>query len=166
MILTSHGQLGDTGRKTGFYWEEFATPYWKLRDAGHTVDIASVKGGNPPADPGSAQPDGRAKSVQRFMDDAKAMAALKASKPIEEAELGDYDAVFLPGGHGTMWDLAQTSSVGEKIARAFEAGAVVAAVCHGPAGLTNAILSNGEPLVKGRKVNSFTDAEEEAAGEG
>ena len=164
IILTSHGQKGDSGEPTGFYWEELATPYWALRDAGYTVDIASVRGGKPPADPGSAAEDGRPASVQRFMDDAEAMAVLSDSLPIAEVDPSVYAAVFLPGGHGVMWDTGQSAAVGKAVARAYENGAVVGAVCHGPAGLVGATLSDGTPLVRGKLVNSFTDAEEEAVG--
>jgi putative intracellular protease/amidase len=164
ILLTSHGELGDTGQPTGFYWEELATPYWQLRDAGFEVDFASPKGGEPPADPKSARADDRPAPVQRFLDSAEAMAALRASKPVAEVEATAYDGIYLPGGHGTMWDLAQTESVGQAIARAYENGAVIGAVCHGPSGLVGAKLADGTPLVRGKKVNSFTDSEEEAAG--
>ena len=164
VILTSHGVKGETGEPTGFYWEELATPYWALRDAGYTVDIASVKGGKPPADPGSAAAEGRPAAVQRFLDDAAAMAALEHSHPVADVDPGAYAAVFLPGGHGVMWDTGQSPAVGTAVARAYENGAVVGAVCHGPAGLIGATLSDGTPLVSGKRVNSFTDAEEDAVG--
>lgn len=163
-ILTSHGVKGTTDEPTGFYWEELATPYWRLRDAGYVVDIASVSGGEPPADPGSAAADGRPALVQRFMDDEAAMRSLTNSRHLADLDPSSYAAVFLPGGHGTMWDLAQTPTVGEIVARAYENGAVIAAVCHGPAGLVGARLASGEPLVRGKRINSFTDAEEEAVG--
>lgn len=163
-ILTSHGDLGDTGKPTGFYWEEMATPYWALRDEGYEVELASVAGGAPPADPASADEDPRPEPVTRFMDDSEAMAALRATKAITDVDAAAYDVVFLPGGHGTMWDLAQTEHVGAAVSRAWAAGAVVGAVCHGPAGLVGATLPDGTPLVAGRKVNGFTDAEERAAG--
>jgi putative intracellular protease/amidase len=164
ILLTSHAQLGDTGEATGFHWEEVTTPYWVLRDSGYDVRIASVKGGTPPADPASDDAGERPDSVQRFMDDAEAMAALRDSLPIDRVKADDYAAIYLPGGHGTMWDLAQTPAVGETIARAYEKGAAIGAVCHGPAGLVGAMLSDGTPLVHGKKVNSFTDAEEAAVG--
>jgi putative intracellular protease/amidase len=164
ILTTSHADLGDTGRKTGFYWEELALPYWAVRDAGFAVAFASPKGGVPPADPGSAKPEGRPAPVQRFMDDAGAMAALAAGLPVDQAKAADYAAVFLPGGHGTMWDMAQTPGVGRLVGAVFEQGSVVGAVCHGPAGLMEARLANGTPIVAGRRVNSFTDAEEVAVG--
>ena len=164
IILTSHGVKGDTGAPTGFYFEELATPYWGLRDAGYTVDIASVAGGEPPIDPASTAQAGRPDSVARFMGDADAMRALRASRTVAGVDPTAYAAVFLPGGHGTMWDTGQSARVGEVVARAYENGAVVGAVCHGPAGLTGATLSNGEPLVSGKRVSGFTDREEEAVG--
>ena len=163
-IVTSHDRKGETDDPTGFYWEELATPYWALRDAGFEIDIASVTGGEPPADPGSAKVDGRPSSVQRFMDDPSAMAALKLSHPVSAIDGSTYQVVFAPGGHGTMWDLAQTPDVGRVIVEAYEAGGVVGAVCHGPAALVGATLSSGRPLVEGMRVNSFTDAEEDAVG--
>ena len=151
ILTTSVAQMGDGGKPTGFYWEELADPYFALIDAGIEVHFANVSGGMPPADPTSAKPENRSPAVARFMADAAAKAE-------------DYVAIYLPGGHGTMWDLAQTAAVGDLAAQIFDRGAVVAAVCHGPAGLVNATLASGEPLVKGRRVNSFTDAEEQATG--
>ena len=164
ILLTSQDELGKTGKPTGFHWEEMTTPYWQLRDAGYDIDFASPDGGEPPADPKTAEKEGRPASVQRFMDDDGAMKALKTSRPVTEVNAEDYAAIYLPGGHGTMWDLAQTSAVGALIARAYEQGAVIGAICHGPAGLVGATLSSGEPLVKGKRVNSFTDAEERQVG--
>ncbi len=164
ILTTSAATMGEGGKATGFYWEELAPAYWALLDAGIAVDFASVTGGNPPADPGSAKPEGRSDAVARFMADPAAMAALSASQAVASAKAEDYIAVYLPGGHGTMWDLAQTPAVAALVGRVFDRGGVVAAVCHGPAGLVNVVLANGDPLVKGRRVNSFTDAEERAAG--
>lgn len=160
IILTSNDTLGDTGKPTGFHWEEMTTPYWHLRDAGYEIEFASPKGGPPPADPGSDEADDRPASVQRFRDNDEAMKALKNSRAVAEVNAAAYDAIYLPGGHGTMWDLAQNKAVGGLIAHAYERGAVVGAICHGPAGLVGATLSNGDPLVRGKRVNSFTDAEE------
>ncbi|MAC38666.1 MAG: glutamine amidotransferase [Oceanicaulis sp.] len=165
ILTTSHGTLGETGKPTGFHWQELTDPYWAFRDAGDTVEIASVHGGQPPADPGSDDGEGeRPRSVQRFMDDESAMRALTHSLPVSELKPRSYDAVYLPGGHGTMWDLPDSKAVAGLIGKAWEAGAIIAAVCHGPAGLVGATLADGTPLVKGRRVNSFTDAEERKAG--
>jgi len=164
ILLTSHDELVDTGKATGFHWEEMTTPYWQLRDDGYEVDFASPAGGPPPADPKSGAREERPASVQRFMDDEAAMKALKSSRPVVEVNAADYAAIYLPGGHGTMWDLAQNKAVGGLIAQAYEKGAVIGAICHGPAGLVGANLSSGEPLVRGKRVNSFTDAEEREAG--
>ena len=164
ILLTSHAELGDTGKPTGFHWEELAAPYYALVDAGLEVDIASVAGGEPPADPASAEGDAVTDAVRRFRDDDAAMKALKNSAAVETVRADAYRVVFLPGGHGTMWDLPATPAVGELVAAAFDAGAVVGAVCHGPAGLTGATLASGRPLVEGRRVAGFTDAEERAVG--
>ncbi len=164
ILTTSHDTKGSTGEPTGFYWEEMATPYWRLRDAGYIVTFASVMGGLPPADPSSAKEENMPATVRRFLDDADAMTALRDSAAASDINPSAYAAVFLPGGHGTMWDLAQTPAVGEIVAGVYENGGVVGAVCHGPAGLVGATLSDGSPLVKGKMLNSFTDAEEAAVG--
>src|SRR6056297_2822848 len=145
MILTSWDKLGDTGDKTGFFWEEMAKPYWSFRDAGLEVALASVQGGHPPADPGSDDGNGqRTEAVQRFMDDADAMTALETTAKLADIDPSQYDAVFLPGGHGTMWDLRQTEAVGQAVSRIYARG--------------------GAPLVQGKRVNGFTNSEEKAAG--
>lgn len=165
MILTSCGRMGNTDTKTGFYWEELAVPYYTLRDAGHAVDIASIKGGMPPADPSSDPGKGeRPEAVQRFLDDREAMGKLRETIPLAEVDPSRYGAVFLPGGHGTMWDFAQTKALGQTVAKVFDQGGAVGAVCHGPAGLVEATLADGTPLVKGREVGGFSNSEEEQAG--
>jgi putative intracellular protease/amidase len=165
MILTSNDKMGADGAHTGFYWEEMAVPYWAFRDAGHTVDLASVQGGHPPADPASDDdPQARPRAVKRFMDDSQAMNALKNTMPVADVDPQRYDGVFLPGGHGTMWDLKQTPKVAKTVSAIHESGGVIGAVCHGPAGLLGAKRSDGTPLLKGRKVNGFTNSEEKAAG--
>lgn len=164
ILTTSSSEMGAGGKPTGFFWEELAAPYFALIEAGLTVHFANITGGMPPADPTSAKPENRSPAVTRFMADAAAMAALKASRALSTVKAEDYVAIYLPGGHGTMWDLAQTPAVGALVAQAFDRGAVVASVCHGAAGLLNATLASGAPLVKGRRINSFTDAEEQAAG--
>jgi putative intracellular protease/amidase len=165
IIVTAEGTLGETGKPTGFYWEELAIPYWSLRDAGYDVTFAAPRPGTPPADPASDAGAGeRPAAVTRFMEDERAMEALAAAVSIGEVVPSDYAVVFLPGGHGTMWDFAQTEAVRRAVAQAWEAGAVVGAVCHGPSGLLNATLSDGTPLIAGRRVTGFTNAEEAAAG--
>jgi putative intracellular protease/amidase len=162
IFLTSHNRLGDTGRPTGFYFDEMAAPYWALVDAGYAVDIASVKGGAAPHDPGSYGEAGkRPAAVQRFIDDSASMAKLAATPPVASINPRNYRAVFLPGGHGTMWDFTDTA-VAELVSGMWDLGAVVGAVCHGPAALVHAKRADGQPLVSGLRVNSFTDAEEAA----
>jgi putative intracellular protease/amidase len=164
IVVTSHDNLGDTGRKTGFYYDEMSVPYWAFVDAGHGVDIASIKGGTPPYDVGSYGEMGkRPAAVQRFLDDPASMSKITYTIPISHIDHADYDAIFLPGGHGTMWDFTDPV-LATVIGKIWDNGAVVGAVCHGPAGLINAVRSDGLPLVHGFRVNSFTDAEERAVG--
>ncbi|WP_324134771.1 type 1 glutamine amidotransferase domain-containing protein [Bosea sp. (in: a-proteobacteria)] len=166
IILTSHTQLGNTGRATGFYFDEMAAPYYALVDVGHDVDIASIKGGAAAHDPGSvkADPAERPAAVQRFLTDPAAMEKLSATHPIAAVDPARYDAVFLPGGHGTMYDFPTSEALAAVVGRVHDQGGVIAAVCHGPAGLVNAKRADGQPLVAGLRVNSFTDAEEAAVG--
>jgi putative intracellular protease/amidase len=166
IVLTSHTTLGETGKPTGFYFEELATPYYALSDAGHSVDIASIKGGPAAHDPGSlkADPTARPTSVQRFVNDPVAMEKLANTIAIDHVKSTEFDAVFLPGGHGTMYDFPLSAALGKVVGAIHDQGGVVGAVCHGPAGLVNAVRADGKPLVMGLKVNSFTDAEEEAVG--
>lgn len=165
-VLTSHALLGATGRPTGFHWEEFATPFYAFRDVGHEVEVASIPGGRPPCDPGSLKEEIAANrpTVARFLNDAPALALLDATLAIAAADPGRYDGVFLPGGHGTMWDLPGSEPLARLVGTLFDAGKAVAAVCHGPAGLVAARRADGRPIVEGRRVNSFTDAEEAAIG--
>lgn len=165
IVLTSHSEIGDTGRKTGFYFDEMATPYWALTDAGFDVELASIKGGEPPADPTSLGTDGdRKPAVERFLRDADASQKLKHTKAVTEVEADQYAIVFLPGGHGTMWDFAQSEALGRVVSEAYASGALIGAVCHGPAGLLSAKRPDGRPLVDGLRVNGFTDTEEDAVG--
>lgn len=165
MILTSCDQMGQDGAPTGFYWEEMAVPYWAFRDAGYAVDLASPLGGRPPVDPSSDDdPSARPEAVTRFMKDTQAMNDLDDTAAVSKVDAARYDAVFLPGGHGTMWDLRQTPAIAKAVATVHENGGVVGAVCHGPAGLIEAKRSDGTPLIKGRRVNGFTNSEERAAG--
>ncbi|SDY32082.1 Putative intracellular protease/amidase [Jannaschia faecimaris] len=165
-ILTSHDKLGDTGNPTGFYIDEMAAPYWALTDAGHDVTIASVKGGKPPIDPNSLDddPSKRPEPVTRFLDDAEASTKLKNTPAVATLHVADYDAVFLPGGHGTMWDFADNADIARLVSGIYAKEGVVGAVCHGPAGLLGATKPDGSPLVAGLRVNGFTDSEEHAVG--
>jgi putative intracellular protease/amidase len=164
MVLTSHGQLGDTGKKTGFWLEEFAAPYYVFKDAGANVTLASPAGGQPPLDPKSDEADAQTEATRRFKSDDAAQSALARTVRLSTLSADDFDAVFYPGGHGPLWDLADDAdSIGliEKMSRN---GKVVAAVCHAPAVLRNAKAAAGQPLVKGRQVTGFTNSEEAAAG--
>lgn len=164
IILTSHDKLGDSGKATGFYWEELAAPYWILSDAGYRVELASIKGGKAPADPSSEADDAVTEDVRRFWADDAAMHRLEHTERIEDVEVTGCDIVYVPGGHGTMWDLPDSAALGGLLASAWKSGAVIGAVCHGPAGLLSARLSSGAPLVEGRRVAGFTNAEEDAVG--
>ncbi|WP_394225250.1 type 1 glutamine amidotransferase domain-containing protein [Paracoccus marcusii] len=163
-ILTSHDTLGDTGKPTGFYWEELAAPYWILSDAGWQIELASIKGGKPPADPSSAEGGAMTDEARRLLADEAVMNKLENTTKVEDVEVSGCDIVFLPGGHGTMWDLPNSKALGDLLGRAFDKGAVVGAVCHGPAGLLSARLASGDPLVHGRRVAGFTNSEEDAVG--
>jgi putative intracellular protease/amidase len=164
MVLTSHDQLGDTGKKTGFWLEEFAAPYYVLKDAGHTITLASPKGGQPPLDPKSDEEDAQTDATRRFKSDAEAQAQLAATKVLGEIDADDFDAVFYPGGHGPLWDLAEDKHSKALIESTLADDKPVALVCHAPAVLKNVTAPDGSPLVRGRKVTGFTNAEEEAVG--
>lgn len=166
IVLTSHTVLGDTGRATGFYFDEMAAPYYALVDAGHVVEIASIRGGAAVHDPGSvkADPAERPAAVQRFLTDPAAMAKLANTRPITAVDASRFDAVFLPGGHGTMYDFPESKDLARIVGHIFDRGGVIGTVCHGAAGLVAAARKDGRPLVKGLRVNSFTNAEEEAVG--
>ncbi len=160
-VLTSHRELGNTGRGTGFYYDEMAAPYWTLKDLGWDITLASIAGGQGHADPKTlVEPDQRPPAVARFMDDSESMAALSQTLKADTVDPEAYGCVFLPGGHGTMWDF-DSALVGEIVSAAWANGAVVGAVCHGPAGLLQAKAEDGQPLVAGRRVNSFTNKETE-----
>ena len=164
MILTSHDQLGDTGKKTGFWLEEFAAPYYVFRDAGATITLASPKGGQPPLDPKSDAPDAQTDATKRFKGDLEANAQLAATHKLSDIDIAQYDAVFYPGGHGPMWDLANDSASIALIQNALAADKPVAAVCHAPAALKNVKNADGTPLVQGKTVTGFSNSEEDAVG--
>ena len=160
MVLTSHDTLGNTGRKTGFWLEEFAAPYYHFIDAGVTVTVASPKGGQPPLDPVSDTPAGQTEYTIRFKADKAAQQVLSHTVPLSTASAEDYDAVFYPGGHGPMWDLAESEESIALIEAFYKAGKPVAAVCHAP-GVLHRVTINGEPIVKGKRVTGFTNSEED-----
>ena len=164
MVLTSHDQLGDTGHPTGFWLEEFASPYYVLKDAGAELTLASPKGGQPPVDPKSQAEDAQTAATRRFEADDEARAALAATVPLSTIDIGDFDAVFYPGGHGPLWDLAEDSDSIALIESASAAGKPVAAVCHAPAVLRHVKDSTGAPLVRGKRVTGFSNTEEAAVG--
>ncbi len=166
MIVTSHAQLGATGKSTGLWAEELTTPYYALVDAGYAVVLASPLGGEPPFAAGSVkdQPEECEASVARFLADAHSMAQFKHTRKTADLNAADFSAVFLPGGHGTMWDTATDAATARLVGDLFAAGKPVAAVCHGPAGLVQARHPDGQSIVAGKRVNAFTNAEETAAG--
>jgi putative intracellular protease/amidase len=164
MVLTSHDQLGNTGKKTGFWLEEFAAPYYVLKDAGATVTLTSPRGGQPPLDPKSDEADAQTDATRRFKQDKAAQAELASTRKLAEVSAANFDAVFYPGGHGPLWDLAQSKDSIALIESAIAAGKPVGAVCHAPAVLRDVKGPDGSPLVKGKKVTGFTNTEEEAVG--
>ncbi|PCD00437.1 type 1 glutamine amidotransferase domain-containing protein [Halopseudomonas pelagia] len=164
MVLTSHDELGDTGNKTGFWLEEFAAPYYVLKDAGAQVVLASPKGGQPPLDPKSDEPDAQTEATKRFKSDELAQKQLASTLPLADVSASFFDAVFYPGGHGPLWDLTHDSHSIALIEAFVLADKPVGAVCHAPAVLLNARGTDGEALVKGRQVTGFTNSEEEAVG--
>jgi len=161
-VLTSHDQLGDTRKKTGFWVEEFAAPYYALLDKGAEITVATPKGGQAPIDPSSDTEDAQTKDTKRFKDDKAAQDVIANTKVLSDLDASDFDAVFYPGGHGPLWDLANdVTSV--KLIEAFnEQEKPIAFVCHAPAALKRVSGTDGNPLVKGKKVTGFTNSEEEA----
>ncbi|MFN6996666.1 MAG: type 1 glutamine amidotransferase domain-containing protein [Aquincola tertiaricarbonis] len=165
MIVTSNSRMGDTGKPTGLWAEELAAPYYALVDAGAEVVLASPAGGPAPIDPGSVKPKGENDEiVERFLADAPLQALVQSTRPVAELDATQFDAVFLPGGHGTMWDLPTSPGVTRAVEQAWAGNKVVASVCHGAAGLVTARRPDGQSIVAGLKVNSFTDSEEAAVG--
>jgi putative intracellular protease/amidase len=161
MVLTSHDQLGNTGRKTGFWLEEFAAPYFVFRDAGVQLTLASPKGGQPPIDPKSDLPENQTPAMARFKQDQAAQKALSQTVKLADAKAEDHDTVFYVGGHGPMWDLVDNPDSIALIESFYNSGKPVAAVCHSPA-VFHRVTYNGAPLVKGKRVTGFTNGEEEA----
>jgi putative intracellular protease/amidase len=162
MVLTSHDKLGDTGKKTGFWLEEFAAPYYVFKDAGATITLTSPKGGHPPLDPTSDLPENRTVATNRFRSDTEAEAALDTTRKLSEVSAGNYDAVFYPGGHGPMWDMPDNAVSIALIEAFIKSDKPVAAVCHAPAALVNVRGKDGQYLVNGKHVTGFSNAEEVA----
>ena len=162
IVLTSHDELGDTGKKTGFWLEEFASPYYHLKDAGVQVTLASPRGGQPPLDPKSHEPDFQTDDTRRFDDDKAAQNELAHTAKLAEMKAEDFDAVFYPGGHGPLWDLHNDNDSIALIEAFIAAGKPVATVCHAPSVLLKAKDQNGDPLVKGKEVTGFSNSEEAA----
>ncbi|WP_321327394.1 type 1 glutamine amidotransferase domain-containing protein [uncultured Parasphingorhabdus sp.] len=164
MVLTSHDELGDTGKKTGFWLEEFAAPYYIFKDAGSDITLASPEGGQPPLDPSSDADDAQTEDTKRFKSDKAAQAALANTKPLSAVSADGFDAIFYPGGHGPLWDLAENDDSKALIETFSASGRPVGAVCHAPAIFKHAKNAVGEPLVKGKAVTGFTNSEEEGVG--
>jgi putative intracellular protease/amidase len=164
MVLTSHGQLGNTGKATGLWLEELAAPYYVFKDAHAEVTLASPAGGKPPVDPNSEASDGQTDATRRFLADGEAMQALDHTQKLADMDPGSFDAVFYPGGHGPLWDLAGDASSRRLVEVMYAQGKPVAAVCHGVAALRDARGPFGLPLVRGKSVTGFSDSEERAAG--
>lgn len=160
MVLTSHDQLGNTGRKTGFWLEEFAAPYFVFRDAGVQLTLASPKGGQPPLDPKSDLPESQTAAMTRFKQDTKAQSDLAHTVNLADMRSADFDTVFYVGGHGPMWDLAESPVSIALLESFYNSGKPIALVCHSP-GVLRHVTYKGEPLVKGRHVTGFTNGEEE-----
>ena len=162
MVLTSHDQLGNTGKKTGFWLEEFAAPYYAFKDAGADITLVSPKGGQPPLDPKSDEADAQTEATGRFKKDSAAQAALAQTGKLSSVSGDQFDAVFYPGGHGPLWDLAEDADSIKLIETMAAAGKPVSVVCHAPAALRHVKGADGAPLVKGKKVTGFTNTEEAA----
>jgi len=162
MVLTSHDKLGDTGNDTGFWLEEFAAPYYVFKDAGADITLASPEGGQPPLDPSSNTQDAQTAATDRYKKDEIAQTHLANTKKLSEISADDFDAVFYPGGHGPLWDLAEDADSMSLIENFAKSDRPIAAVCHAPGVFKNVKAENGEAFVKGRTVTGFTNSEEEA----
>jgi putative intracellular protease/amidase len=160
MVLTSHDQLGNTGHKTGFWLEEFAAPYFVFRDAGVELTLASPKGGQPPVDPKSDLPENQTPAMARFKKDERAQKELSQTVKLDTIKAEDYDTVFYVGGHGPMWDLAESHVSIALLESFYNSGKPIALVCHSP-GVLHRVTYKGEPIVKGKRVTGFANSEEE-----
>jgi putative intracellular protease/amidase len=164
MVLTSHDELGDTGRKTGFWLEELAAPYYRFVDAGADIVLASPLGGQPPLDPKSNEPANQTDQTRRFENDPSATAALAHTVRLDSIDIADFDTVFYPGGHGPLWDLAEDQDSVNLIQATLRSGKPIALVCHAPGVLRHVEAEDGTPLVQGRRVTGFTNSEEDGVG--
>ncbi|TYP93803.1 putative intracellular protease/amidase [Fodinibius salinus] len=163
-VLTSHDELGNTGKKTGFWIEEFASPYYVFEDEGADITLASPQGGQPPIDPSSDTADAQTEATKRFKNDKELQQKLAETQKLSNVNEADFDAVFYPGGHGPLWDLAEDDDSINLIESFNKANKPVGFVCHAPAALKKVNGTDEEPLVKGRKVTGFSNEEEEAVG--
>jgi putative intracellular protease/amidase len=164
MVLTSHDRLGDTGKKTGFWLEEFAAPYYQFKDSGAAITLASPRGGQPPLDPKSDEPGFQTAATARFKADTASQAALAGTVKLSGLKADDYDAVFYPGGHGPLWDLAEDPDSIALIEKMYAQGKPVAAVCHAPGIFRHTKAPDGSPLVQGKSVTGFSNSEKAAVG--
>ncbi|WFR96510.1 type 1 glutamine amidotransferase domain-containing protein [Rhizobium tumorigenes] len=164
MVLTSHDELGNTGRKTGFWLEEFAAPYYAFRQAGADITVASPAGGQPPLDPKSDEESSQTEQTRRFHTDPEAQAVLAFTVKLDSVSHEDFDGVFYPGGHGPLWDLAEDKTSIALIENTYRAGKPVALVCHAPGVLRHVKAADGTPLVSGKKVTGFKNSEEDGVG--
>jgi putative intracellular protease/amidase len=162
IVLTSHSELGNTGKKTGFWIEEFASPYYAFHEAGASITIASPKGGQPPIDPKSNEPSSQTPASIRFNSDADLHKILANTKKLSDVSADDFDAIFYPGGHGPLWDLTNDKDSIKLVEKFWESKKPVVAVCHAPSVLLHAKDENGEPLIKGKNITGFTNSEEDA----
>lgn len=162
MVLTSHDKLGSTGLKTGFWLEEFASPYYAFKDQNIDVTLASPKGGNPPLDPKSDEPDFQTTDTERFSNDEASQKLLANTHRLDSLNPSDFDAVFYPGGHGPLWDLAEDKNSISLLETFYQQGKPMGFVCHAPGVLRHTKRKNGDPLVKGKRVTGFSNTEEEA----
>lgn len=159
-VLPSHDQLGNTGQKTGYWLEEFASPYYEFVDNGYEVTIASPKGGKPPIDPKSLQTENQTEYTKRLQNDKSATEKLNNTLILKQVSASNYDTLFLPGGHGPMWDLSQDKDLKKIVEDFYNNKKVISAVCHGPAGLIQATVKNGNSILKNKRVTGFTNSEE------
>ena len=164
IVLTSHDTLGKTGKKTGFWLEELAAPYYIFVDAGAKVTLASPKGGQPPLDPKSSEADAQTETTRRFEADTSAIQALANTRELSEISIADFDAVFYPGGHGPLWDLAEDQTSISLIEQTLQANKPLALVCHAPGVLRHVKSTDDQPIVKGKSVTGFSNTEEAAVG--